>query len=112
MKIIYFHQHFTTPAIGGGTRSYEFAQKLILRGHQVTMVSGGDKAMFNLPATEKKGVYRGCIDGIDVIQIHVPYANSDGKIKRAKAFLRYAMKSIYYALSENLVSNCYDKSIN
>ncbi|MDD4527575.1 MAG: glycosyltransferase WbuB, partial [Candidatus Margulisbacteria bacterium] len=40
MTILYFHQHFTTPSIGGGTRSYEFARKLIERGHHVTMVCG------------------------------------------------------------------------
>jgi glycosyltransferase involved in cell wall biosynthesis len=101
MKVIYFHQHFTTPKIGGGTRSYEFAQKLIQRGHQVTMVSGGDKSVFNLPATNRNNVYRGDVDGIDVIQIHVPYSNNDGKLARAKAFLRYATKSIHFALHED-----------
>ena len=101
MRVIYFHQHFTTPKIGGGTRSYEFAQKLIQRGHQVTMVSGGDKSAFNLPATGKKNIYRGVVDGIDVIQIHVPYSNNDGKMARAKAFLRYATKSIHYAMHED-----------
>ena len=29
MKILYFHQHFTTPTQAGGTRSYELAQRLI-----------------------------------------------------------------------------------
>lgn len=67
----------------------------------MTMVSGGDKSSFNLAETNKKDVYRGVIDGIDVIQIHIPYANKDGKIKRATAFLRYAMKSIYYAMHED-----------
>lgn len=101
MKVLYFHQHFTTPEIGGGTRSYEFAQKLIQRGHQVTMVSGGERSAFNLPATKKKNVYRGDVAGIDVIQIHVPYSNNDGKLARAKAFLRYSVKSVYYALHED-----------
>ena len=40
MKVLYFHQHFTTPALGGATRSYEFARRLIERGHTVTMVCG------------------------------------------------------------------------
>lgn len=100
MKVIYFHQHFVTPKVGGGIRSYEFAKKLIERGHQVTMVCGGDQKMFNLPETKKKGVYRGDIDGINVIQIALPYSNSDGKLTRAKVFLKYAWRSIYYALHE------------
>lgn len=32
MKILYFHQHFTTPTQAGGTRSYELAQRLIAKG--------------------------------------------------------------------------------
>ena len=40
MKVLYFHQHFTTPKAGGAIRSYEFAKRLIARGHQVTMGNG------------------------------------------------------------------------
>lgn len=29
MKVLYFHQHFTTPKAGGAIRSYEFAKRLI-----------------------------------------------------------------------------------
>ena len=101
MKVIYFHQHFTTPKVGGAIRSYEFSKQLIESGHQVTMVCGGDHKMFNLPPTNKEGVYRGNIDGIDVIQIALPYSNNDGKAARAKVFLKYAFKSIYYALHED-----------
>ena len=34
MKIIYLHQYFNTPAMPGGTRSYEFAKNLIKMGHE------------------------------------------------------------------------------
>lgn len=100
MKILYFHQHFTTPSIGGGTRSYEFAKKLIERGHNVTMVCG-EMAKLDLPATDVKGVYRGDVDGIDVIQINLPYSNSDGIAKRAWVFVKFAWKGIQVALKEN-----------
>ncbi|MFA5618623.1 MAG: hypothetical protein WDK95_17575, partial [Syntrophorhabdaceae bacterium] len=99
MKILYFHQHFTTPSIGGGTRSYEFARKLIERGHQVTMVCGG-AARLDLPPTDVKGIYRGDVDEIDVIQINLPYSNSDGIVKRTLIFLKYAWKGIQIALKE------------
>ena len=82
MKVLYFHQHFTTPKAGGAIRSYEFAKRLIARGHQVTMVTGGDYKKFGLTPTHKKNIYRGDIDGIDVIQISIPYSNSDGLIIR------------------------------
>lgn len=101
MRVIYFHQHFATPSVGGGLRSYEFAKKLIGRGHQVTMVCGGDHKLFNLPTTKKKGVYRGEIDGIDVVQISLPFSNNDGKLIRAKVFLKYAFKSLFFAFHED-----------
>lgn len=99
MKVLYFHQHFTTPSIGGGTRSYEFARKLIERGHKVTLVCG-ETAKLDLPATNIKGVYRGDIDGIDVIQINLPYSNSDGIAKRALIFVKFAWKGIQVAMKE------------
>lgn len=40
MRVIYFHQHFSTPKGMVGIRSYEMARRLVARGHQVTMVCG------------------------------------------------------------------------
>lgn len=93
MRILYFHQHFTTPLIDGGTRSYEFALKLIERGHQVALVCG-ETAKLDLPSTDVKGVFRGDVDGIDVIQINLPYSNSDGIAKRTLIFMKFAWKGI------------------
>ena len=100
MKVLYFHQHFTTPKIGGATRSYEFAKKLIERGHQVTMVTG-EFAKLNLPAGSTKDVFRGDIDGIDVMQINIPYSNSDGIAKRAWIFVKFAWKGMQIAMMED-----------
>lgn len=101
MKVLYFHQHFTTPQVGGGIRSYAFAQRLIARGHQVTMVTGGDHRKFGLQPTDKKNIYRGDIDGIDVIQISIPYSNCDGLVKRAMGFVKFAWKGVLIALKED-----------
>ena len=100
MKILYFHQHFTTPALGGGTRSYEFAQRLIKRGHEVTLVCG-ETAKLNLSPTKEKGVSCGDIDGIHVIQINLPYSNKDSLLKRTGVFIRFALKGIRIALKED-----------
>lgn len=99
MKILYFHQHFTLPTSAGGTRSYEFAQKLIEKGHQVTMVAGGLSDL-GLAPTREKGIYRGDVDGIDVIQIALPYSNRDGLFKRAYTFIKFGWKSIRIAFQE------------
>lgn len=100
MKVLYFHQHFIVPTAAGGTRSYEFARHLIAKGHSVCMVCG-ETAKLDLPSTTMKNVRRGMIDGIDVIQIALPYANSDGLAKRAWTFVKFAWKGIRIAMRED-----------
>lgn len=100
MKVLYFHQHFTTPTQAGGTRSYELAKHLIARGHSVCMVCG-ETAKLDLPKTTMKNVHRGMVDGIDVIQIALPYSNKDGIAKRAWTFVKFGWKGIQIALKDN-----------
>lgn len=42
MRILYLHQFFVTRAGVGGTRSYEFARRFVLRGHAVRMLTAGE----------------------------------------------------------------------
>lgn len=100
MKILYFHQHFTIPTQAGGTRSYELAQRLIAKGHSVCMVCG-ETAKLDLPESEVKNVHRGYVDGIDVIQIALPYSNKDGIAKRAWTFVKFGWIGIKIALKED-----------
>ena len=100
MKILYFHQHFQIPTQAGGTRSYEMARALIAKGHQVTMVCG-EAAKLDLAPTSRKFISRGDVDGIDVIQIALPYSNNDGIAKRAVTFLKFAMAGVRIALRED-----------
>jgi len=100
MKVIYFHQHFQLPKQAGGTRSYELAQQLIARGHEVCMVCG-ETSKLNLPVSELNGVCRGMVDGIDVIQILLPYSNNDSIAKRVKTFIKFAFIGIKIALTED-----------
>lgn len=100
MKVLYFHQHFTTPDHGGGTRSYEFAKRLIERGHTVSVVCG-EGTKLNLASTSLKGIHRGDIDGIDVIQIALPYSNSYSIASRAWIFIKYGILGIRVALRED-----------
>ncbi len=99
MRILYFHQHFTPPNVAGGIRSYEFARQLIARGHSVTMVCGRVESL-DLPPTKTPGMFRGSIDGIDVIQLDLPYSNYDSIARRTRIFLRYAWTSVRLALRE------------
>lgn len=101
MKVIYFHQHFSTPNGSVGIRSYEMARRLIARGHQVTMVCGsygGGETGIEQPFV--KGKRRGTVDGIDIIELDLAYSNSDGFIKRASTFVKFALRSIGLVFSE------------
>lgn len=101
MKILYFHQHFSTPKGSAGIRSYAMAQSLIRNGHQVTMVCGSFGAgQTGLTQSFNKGMRRGVVDGIDIIEFELPYSNSLSFLKRILIFLSFAFKSIKVALTE------------
>jgi glycosyltransferase involved in cell wall biosynthesis len=101
MKVLYFHQHFSTPKGAVGIRSYEMARRLVARGHQVTMVCGsygGGETGLGLPFIG--GKRRGTVDGIDIIEFDLAYSNSDGLAKRVMTFAKFALRSIGLALTE------------
>lgn len=102
MKILYFHQHFSTPKGATGIRSYAMAQSLIKHGHQVTMVcgAGANKGQSGLNTDFVNGVRRGCVDGIEIIEFDLPYSNKFSFFKRALIFILFALKSIKVALTE------------
>ena len=95
MHILYFHQHFSTPSGSTGTRSYEMARALVEGGHTVTMVcgtyGGGKTGLTGEPVNR---IRRGEVDGIQVVEICLPYSNHDGFLKRSITFLGFAVKSI------------------
>ena len=76
------------------------AQRLIARGHQVTMVCGNGKmARSGLEGSQRDGFRRGPVDGIDVIELDIPYSNYDGLLKRSWLFALFALRSIKLALT-------------
>ncbi len=101
MRVLYFHQHFSTPKGSTGIRSYEMARRLVARGHRVTMVCGRYRGgETGLGQAFRNGLRRGQVDGIDVIELDLAYANSDGLFKRAWLFLTFAWRSVKLALTE------------
>ncbi len=101
MHVLYFHQYFNTPRSAGGTRSYEMAQRLLKRGHRVTMVcvSQGQNKDLELSGSQNDLFRRGVVDGIDVIQFNLEYSNHQSLLQRAWLFACYAIVSIYFALT-------------
>ncbi len=99
MHVLYFHQHFSTPAGATDTRSYDMARRLITRGHSVTMVCGsGQVASNGLTGKPVDGMRRGIVDGIEVIELSLPFSNYDSFLKRTCISLRYAWWSVKLAL--------------
>lgn len=99
MKVLYFHQYFTTPRFAGGTRSYEIAKRMMQNGLQVELVCINNP-MFALKEI-KKGEFRGNVDGVDVIAYDVPYSNSMGLFSRTIAFSKFIFKSVSLIFREN-----------
>jgi lipopolysaccharide/colanic/teichoic acid biosynthesis glycosyltransferase len=93
VKIVYFHQHFTMPTGSGGTRSYEFARRLVERGHDVTMICGSG-GMTGITDPFVSGRRTGVVEGISVIEFELPYANRHSFLTRTVTFLRFAWRSV------------------
>jgi len=88
----------------GGTRSYEFARRLVAAGHEVTIVTAGDGTVGrsrrdsrrNLPGARD-------VDGIRVVEARGGYgdyvaATSVGYARRVVAFARFALSATFAAL--------------
>ena len=101
MRVLYFHQHFSTPRGATGTRSYEMARRLIARDHEVTVVCGSYSAAdTGLDNPYVRGRREGIVDGIRVIELELPYSNNDGFIHRSGQFLKFAFRSVGIAMRE------------
>lgn len=96
MRILYLHQYFATPQSSGGTRSYEFARRLIAKGHQVQFISSPGY----LPEEYKKLAKTTTIDfdGIPVTVIPVAYSNQMSFPRRVSAFLSFAWRASWEAM--------------
>ncbi|GIF38813.1 glycosyltransferase family 4 protein [Actinoplanes xinjiangensis] len=88
MRITYIHQYFKTPAMSGGTRSYEFARRLVERGHEVHMITGD-------PDADRPRVTREA--GIVVHWLPVPYSNAMSYRRRLRSFLGFVGRSALVA---------------
>lgn len=81
MRVTYIHQHFNLPSEGGGSRPYQFAKRLAMEGHHVTMICGGAE-----PLDET-------IDGIHIKRMAVPYRNAMSIAERMHSFLHFMVSA-------------------
>jgi glycosyltransferase involved in cell wall biosynthesis len=88
MRITYIHQHFRTPAMVGGTRSYEFARRLVERGHEVHVIAGEPDGERARVSTET---------GIVVHWLPVPYDNAMTHRRRLWVFIEFVGRAAVVA---------------
>jgi glycosyltransferase involved in cell wall biosynthesis len=94
VKILYLHQYFVTPAMGGGTRSYEMARRMVRAGHEVHMITAcTDGSMSGREWREE------LIDGVNVHWLPVNYSNNMSYVERIWAFFRFAFHAGNKAIS-------------
>lgn len=86
MRITYIHQHFRTPTMAGGTRSFEFARRLANRGHFVDVIASR-QVTDNAESTAARLTTEA---GFAVHWIDVPYGNEMSYRRRMKAFAHFA----------------------
>src|SRR5215469_1155776 len=99
MHVLYFHQHFSTPDGSTGTRSYEVSKRLLASKHQVTMVCGSAAlSKSGLSGPFLNGRRKGRVEGINVIELELPYSNYDSFLQRSWTFLRFALRGVMLAL--------------
>ena len=101
MKVLYFHQHFSTPHGPGGIRSYGMARCLVERGHNVIMVCGNHLLSdTGLDGRYVNGQRRGVVNGIEVVEFDLAYSNSDSFFKRLSVFLKYVFRALILVFTE------------
>ena len=94
MKILYLHQYFVAPHQGGGTRSYEFARRLVDDGHEVTVITSD-------PESDKRILLwrREKIDRINIYYLNVTYSNNMAFSRRIVSFILFMILSSVVAIT-------------
>ena len=98
MKVLYLIQYFVPRGGSWSTRSYEFARRLIERGHEVSVIS--------LPGympkeyQQYKKITRLEIEGVPVILLPIAYSNHMGFGQRMIAFIKFALLASWVGMRE------------
>jgi glycosyltransferase involved in cell wall biosynthesis len=95
LHVLYLHQYFVTRQGFTGTRSYEFARRLVARGHRVTMIKSGRFAVDGLDVPPARAYTEIDVEGIRVVPIAAGFANSHkgtgmSGYRRVREFQKFA----------------------
>ncbi len=99
-RILYLHQHFSTPAGATATRSHAHALALAARGHSVTLACGRYAgAETGLAQPFRAGRREGAVGPLRVVEYAIPCGNAQPLAARGGAFLRYAARASALAMT-------------
>ncbi len=93
MRVTYLHQYFATREGTTGTRSFEFARRLVEAGHAVTVITSDAQLPDHLV-----GQRHAVVEGIELVILPVPYRNEMDVGRRLVSFARFAAASAWQAL--------------
>ena len=93
MRILYFDQYYKTPAMAGGTRSYEMARRLVARGHEVDLVTSWTES------ARRREAFVTDEAGVRVHWIPVPYDNAMSFARRIASFGEFSLRATLPRLS-------------
>ena len=92
-RIIYFHQYFNVPSMGGSVRSFELAREMS-KNYHVTVISSARNYSNNRIKTQ-------CISSnFKIIWIPNRYSNMMNFGSRILSFVAFVLKSIRYSITE------------
>jgi glycosyltransferase involved in cell wall biosynthesis len=98
-RILYLHQHFSTPDGSTATRSFAMARALARRGHAVTLATGRfGGAVSGLSGPFRAGRRDGRVGGFAVVEFDIGCNNAQGLAARGAAFGRFAARATPLAL--------------
>ncbi len=101
MRLLYLHQHFSTPEGSTATRAFAMARAMAQRGHRVTVACGQYAgAATGLDGPFRFGRREGQVQGFRVVEFAIPCGNAQGLAARLPAFLRYAARAAWLARRE------------
>ena len=104
VRILLIHQAFTSPSDGGGTRHYEFGQRVIRGGHSFTVVASDLSYLSGAPVVDRDGLYvEQSIDGIRVLRAYAHPALHRNFVWRLFSFVTFAGSSFLTALGSGPV---------
>ncbi|WP_439597537.1 glycosyltransferase family 4 protein [Falsiroseomonas sp.] len=100
LRILYLHQHFSTPAGSTATRAFHHAGALAAAGHRVTLACGRyDGAVTGLNGPFRQGRRKGHVAGFAVVEHDIRSGNDQRLLARTGAFLRFAAATARLALA-------------